>query len=206
MRRLERSFAKSLGEDVVLAFARVPLAPAELTRGERAELARVGSGDRDAEWLRGRAALRSALARRGEAPDTSGIRFPNARYSLSHSGGQAVAASALARGTGVDFECFRPIRAGTARFFLTEDECALVASLPSGSRSAALLRLWTVKEALFKADVDNAERTMRDYRLCDPAATAGFARTPDSAPQRYATRRTDAGVLTVAVTTGEAPC
>ena len=58
-------------------------------------------------------------------------------------------------------------------------------------RSARLLRLGTVKEALLKADRRNAQRTLRDYRVSEPGAIAGFAWTRDSVPQRYTTRPTD---------------
>ena len=100
-------------------------------------------------------------------------------------------------------ENFKPMREDAARFFLTGVECSWMASLPGAHRSAELLRLWTVKEALFKADLCNAGRTLRDYRVHDPRAVAGRARTPDFALQRYTSRRLNGGVLTVAITGGE---
>ena len=210
MRRLERSLSddlgRDLGRDIVLAITDTPLDRAELTSGERTGLSRLGSAERTAEWLRGRAALRSVLAERNESLDSSGLRFPNARYSLAHSDELAVAVGAHACGVGVDFEHFKPMREQAARFFLTDRERTWIGSLPGGERSVELLRLWTVKEALFKADVRNTRRTLRDYCVLEPWVVSGFAWAPDYAPQRYTTRRTAGGFLTVAITRGDRPC
>lgn len=109
----------------------------------------------------GRDALRIAAAAAGLPGDPAGYRFPHPRASVTHTERAGVAAVLLggaADGVGVDLEHDRPVRPAAARFYLRDDE-------PHDD----LLRLWTVKEALFKADPANATRLLRDYRANDPA-------------------------------------
>ena len=104
--------------------------------------------------------------------------------SLAHAAGAGACAAAVAPypsgllGVGVDLEPVRTASARTARFYLDVREEAWLAGVsPSDEwRSEQQLRLWTTKEALFKADPDNHESTLRDYRLLEPAAEAGGAR------------------------------
>ena len=171
-----------------------PLAVGELSAGERAAFDRLTGELRRRDWLLGRAALKRLLG----GADTSTVRFPHPRLSLAHSGGVAVAA-ALDRGAphaglGVDFELWRAPDARTARFFLHADERPREAS--------GLLRLWTVKEALFKATPANAGAQLLDYRLDDPGAAAGTARDGRGNAFRYASGMLPAGPLSVAVCVG----
>ncbi|MFJ9632495.1 phosphopantetheine-binding protein [Streptomyces sp. NPDC101175] len=109
----------------------------------------------------GRHALRIAAAAAGLPGDPADYRFPHPRASLTHTehaGVAAVLVGGAADGLGVDLEHDRPVRPATARFYLRDDE-------PRDE----LLRLWTVKEAMFKADLANATRVLRDYRANDPA-------------------------------------
>jgi acyl carrier protein len=88
-------------------------------------------------------------------------RFPHPRASVTHTeraGAAAVLVSGPASGVGVDLEHDRPVSPAMTRFYLRDDE-------PPGDP----LRLWTVKEAMFKADPGNATRLLRDYRVSDPA-------------------------------------
>jgi acyl carrier protein len=132
----------------------------------------------------GRAALRMAAALAGLPGDPDGYRFPHPRASVTHAE-HAVAAAVLvsvpACGVGVDLEGDRQVTPAIARFYLHDDE----------SRDDAL-RLWTVKEAMFKADPDNATRITRDYRVADPA-------------YRHASIRYHGGWLTVAARTRSDP-
>lgn len=116
----------------------------------------------------GRAALRVAAALAGLPGDPARYRFPHPRASVSHTeraGAAAVLLDGPARGVGVDLEHDRPVRPGMARFYLSDAEV-----------TSDLLRLWTVKEAMFKADLDNAARMLRDYRAADPAYQCVSAR------------------------------
>ena len=103
--------------------------------------------------------------------------------SLAHAAGAGACAAAVApypsglRGVGVDLEPVRTASARTARFYLDEREAAWLAGVSQSDerRSEQQLRLWTTKEALFKADPDNHDSTLRDYRLLEPAAEVGGA-------------------------------
>lgn len=167
--------------DVALAVATSPLAVDELTAGERA---RLPAGLRRHDWMLGRAALRA----HGIA-DTSSVAFPNRCLSLTHAGGVAVAArcDGAQAGLGIDLEGWRTIDARAARFYLRPEE------------TGDLLRLWTVKEALFKATPGNAGAVLVDYQIDDPHALSGVAGDRHGRTFEYLSRRRPEGWLTVAV-------
>ena len=151
-----------------------------------------------------RRALRIVRRSMGEA-HLAKISFPHARFSISHAGGTGAAVGAApgaTAGVGVDFEPVRQIDPATARFFLTDREQEWVADLDQDRVSAELLRLWTVKEAVFKADLGNAHALVGDYELDEPAATTGTARRVrgQAQPCLYSTLVEELGLLTVAVT------
>ena len=191
--------------EVEIAVARVPLAIDELTVGERVQLDRLSTACRRREWLTGRRALRFLLCRLGLPPDTSAVAFPNACLSLSHSAGVAVAAGVARRdvvGVGVDLETRPSFRPSAARFFLDDRERA-----DAGSDPRDLVRLWTVKEALFKANVANAGTRLLDYSIGDVSAEHGRATGPPGcAPLRYLTTSTARGIVTIAVSQRGEPC
>ncbi|HEX9444746.1 MAG TPA: 4'-phosphopantetheinyl transferase superfamily protein [Candidatus Binatia bacterium] len=201
---LERELKARLGTPFKLAVAGDPFPEAELTAGESARLRELRSTARRAAWLRGRAALKSLLGALGQNPDTSKIHFPSARFSLTHSGDHAVAVGALSpslRGIGVDLEIHREVHPDAARFFLNRREQSWWMELEKSVRSRELLRLWTVKEALFKSDPDNRDATLADYALEDPEKQAGGAFGPGAgAPaMRYGSLLLPDAVLSLAV-------
>lgn len=196
----------SRGLHVLLALSTEPLAPKELTRPEAAALAALPEGPRRRAWLTGRRALRRALAARGLPPDTSAHRFPSPVASLSHSaemGAAAVVVTApcAANGVGVDIQIGHVPDPRTPPFFLDSEEQRWLSALPGPDQPPARLRLWTVKEALFKADPGNATALLRDYVTVDPSAATGRAvragRTDTDL--RYRTLPVPNGALTVAV-------
>jgi hypothetical protein len=164
---------------------------------------------RRSSWLKGRAALkalslrtaRQKLARGAVAAkanpdsqndlqyskeqlqsvDTAAIRMPNEKLSLTHSDRMAVAAQTLdsSLGIGVDLEGGRAMQLGSSKFFLSEDEQAWINDLMCIHQPDALLRLWTVKEALFKADLRNEGKTLSQYHLVDPEKEIGLAITSE---------------------------
>ena len=155
-------------------------------------------------WLRGRSALKVVLARLGENTDSSGILFPAPRYSLTHCG-QTVVAVGLETGSpvggiGVDLEIGRTPPERSGRFFLTEEESAWVMRVDAAERDATLLRLWTIKEALFKADPDNAGRLLTQYRLEDPSSQVGRAFAFENVLE-YTSLAIPDGMLSVAIST-----
>lgn len=173
-----------------------------LTSKERERFGELGS-ERRLSWLKGRSALKRLLNAVGEDEETSNITFPSARFSLTHSGDLAVAIgteSATLLGIGVDLEVRRQVRSETARFFLTESERTWLMSFEQSRRSKCLLRLWTIKEALFKSDPRNLERWFSDYALQTPAEPRGRALVRGEAVLefRYSSFEVEEGVLSVA--------
>jgi hypothetical protein len=167
--------------DVDLAVATEPAPLAALSLGE---LARLPDGPRRHDWLLGRAALKAS-----GVGDTSTVAFPNRCLSLTHSAGVAVAARCDGdqAGVGVDLEGWRRIDPRAARFFLRPEE------------RGDLLRLWTVKEALFKATPANAGVVLVDFALEDCDAAGGTAHDRHGRTFDYLSRRHPEGWLTIAI-------
>jgi len=189
---------------VLLVASEAPLDARALTAGELTQVAALSGARRGALWLTARRALRLALAGTGRPTDTSAYRFPSPVASLSHSADLAVAAVLAADydgvvGVGVDIELDRVPDPRTASFFLTESELGWLESVPTDEVPAVLTRLWTVKEALFKADPVNAETTLRDYQIADPAAMRGRATRSGEIDFQYVSLARPRGVLSVAV-------
>jgi 4'-phosphopantetheinyl transferase EntD len=156
-----------------------------------------------AQRVAARRALRVVRLCVGEAGPAR-LAFPHPCFSVTHAGrvGGAVGCRpGTANGVGVDFEPHRVVDDAIARFFLTASEQAWVASLDRGELSGELLRLWTVKEAVFKADLENHDAMLGDYQLDDPTATTGIARRVrgSKVTRRYTTVTVEGGVLSVAV-------
>jgi hypothetical protein len=105
----------------------------------------------------------------------------------------AVAVWCDGKGTGVDLEVRAPSERA-ARRFLSAPEL-------EGARGAdGWLRLWTVKEACFKADLSNAGTSITAYEVDEPAPRSGTAaRKGTSSRFRYASLRAFGGWLSVAV-------
>ena len=186
-RDVEEELSVALGAAVQIRVARRPAALADLSAGERAQLPATG---RRRDWLLGRAALKALLGGR----DTSDVRFPNRCMSLSHAAGRGVAASCCGgqAGLGVDYEGWHGMDPRAARFFLGDHE----------RDGADLLRLWTVKEALFKATPDNAGVAFLDYTVAEPGALEGGATDRSGRGFHYASAAVPSGLLTVAVCDG----
>ena len=174
-------FSRALGLPMRLAAAAEPAY--DLAPGERAALERFKAERRRDSWLRGRAALKALL---GDV-DTTPLRFPHPELSLTHTEDVAVAVACEgAAGVGVDLEVRHPSERA-ARRFLSGPEFAAAAGPDDW------LRLWTVKEACFKADLDNAGRTVMEFSVDGPRARRGRLHFS------HASVRVFGGWLTVAV-------
>ena len=186
----ERAVSIELAAPVVLRGAASPVDLADLTGGERRQLPDAGSRRRR-DWLLGRAALKQVV----EGGDTSLLCFPHRCLSLTHSAGVAVAARADGgqAGVGVDYEGPHATDPRIAPLFLVERERAAAAGPDD------LLRLWTVKEALFKATPDNLGATFLDYEVAEPAALIGEAEDRTGRRLRYVSGGLNGGWLSVAV-------
>jgi len=201
----EASLANALLETfslpIVACVEGSPVSEDRLTSGETAELARLTAPGRRDSWLRGRAALKRLGTVMGEGEDTSLLKFPHPKLSLSHSETWAVAIgldSAKIRGIGVDLEVKSAPRPETARKFLNASETVWLRRMEPVDHPRLLHRLWTVKEAIFKADGDNKGRTLKEYALADPGFVAGRARRGDLL-FFYASFEVPGGFLSVAV-------
>ncbi len=156
-----------------------PAPAGPLTVLERAQLSALAGSERRRQWLTSRHALRVLLGLLGLPRDTATCGFPHRRLSLTHTARGAVAAGSIgpqSAGFGVDLETDRRIDPRTARFFLDDAELQWLASVPRADRAAEHLRLWTVKEAVFKADLTNRDAVLRDYTSEPLGAQAGWAR------------------------------
>ncbi len=96
----------------------------------------------------------------GGSFNTNSFRFPQKNCSISHCDDIVVCMlSPLSElnGLGIDIELHRAISINTGKLLLSNNEQRLLKTFNAYS-SEELLRLWTVKEALFKADMNNSKR------------------------------------------------
>ncbi|HEV3026788.1 MAG TPA: 4'-phosphopantetheinyl transferase superfamily protein, partial [Planctomycetota bacterium] len=101
-------------------------------------------------------------------------------------------------GLGVDLELKSQPKPETARRFLNPSEMVWLRRMDEAEHPRSLHRLWTVKEAIFKADPENQGRTLKDYALADPGFVAGRARR-GTRLFHYASFEVPEGFLSVAV-------
>ena len=138
---------------------------------EQALVQRFGVSLRIAIADSGREALSRALSAAARTLDTI-EHWPCSYASLSHSGDVAIAIvlppSIDAIGVGIDLEHERPIKPGMARLICDAHEHAWLAALPTERRAAETLRLWTAKEALYKADPVQGDAIVAEYALARP--------------------------------------
>lgn len=186
-------FSRALSEVTgVPSFVRVYRAERDIT------------AERDQERIEGREALRLLTQEMGEHV-VGEITFPHPRFSLSHTGnfraacGIAASGSDLVTGVGIDLELARPMAERIGKFFLTDEEFASVRPVSGATPDQTLLRLWTVKEAVFKSDPDNAGHVLRHYRVEDATALQGYA-TENTSGKRfwYCSQPFEGGWLSVA--------
>lgn len=177
--RVEAYVHRTLGISATVGVAPLQV-PAELdlTTQEQQQYDKVRGTPRSSSWLAGRAALKQVLRNLGEPIDTSDLMFPHARVSLTHSAGHAVALGVpkglRILGIGVDLETIKQLRPQGDRFFLAITECDWIRSSSPHAQAGDRLRLWTVKEALFKANPKNEGTMLRDYCLIHPSAHTGI--------------------------------
>lgn len=166
---LEQEIQSRLAIPVKVVVAQEPISLNQLSSQESNLLFRWKSSKRRDFWRRGREALQKLSEK---------MTFPHSRFSLTHSGDYAIAvgtSSAGFRGIGIDFEPFRKISFHAGRFFLTNTERVWVERQKESQREIHLLRLWTVKEALFKSCGGNGRRSLTQFVLGDPGKWQGNA-------------------------------
>jgi 4'-phosphopantetheinyl transferase len=157
---------------------------ARLSPDERRHAGRFGDPVQRARYAIARAALRQLLGWYTER-DPAGIRFAYGRagkprledtpvhFNVSHSGDLAVVALARNTTVGVDVERRKPsFRASdiASRLFHEEEKRQLTA-LPDNDLPGAVLRCWTMKEAVGKAIDLDLDQLLRDV-IVDANPTA----------------------------------
>jgi len=210
---LERAAASEFGVPIAVTVAREMIDLPALTPAERKIFERLKAEARQHTWLMGRAALKPLMRRLRAGDDTASLTFPHTRFSLAHTDEAAVAiATPTAQGLGIGVDVERADRQPqerAARFFLSAAEQKWLAAQPAADQPLALLRLWTVKEALYKANPDNAGTVLNEYETHNPGANAGTARIllPGSMWLfRYATYAFADAVVSIALTVGGSRC
>lgn len=204
---LTERFRRELGATVRLRIATAAAPEDELSEGEKSLLGRFEQRSRQVSFLRGRHALKRLLFEAGRSTDSSSISFPNAEYSITHAGEIAIAlalepSQSLKEfqlcGVGIDLEFERQMQPQSARFFLTDREAFC---RDHDHDQEYLLRLWTVKEAMFKSDPENCKRRFANYETADPQLWCGHGKiVGDGASRiRYSSVILQNGFLSAAV-------
>ena len=148
-------------------------------------------------------ALALALRAAERAPDAAPS-WPCPFASLTHSRAVAIAVAVPPEvctvGIGIDLEHDRPVKPAMARLICGDDERAWLAALPAERQGAEVLRLWTAKEALYKADPAQGDAIVAEYMLAHPGAsvTTGGRRGSDH-PATVTSLRPPGAVLSVAL-------
>ncbi len=198
---LETRVSAALHTPIHIAVCRSDHHAATLNPAEQAQLARFETDARRRDWRRGRLALKALLRSMGQSDDTSGIDFPCPRLSLTHGDG-----SALAVGTslpemriGVDYEALRSVNERIARWFLNDSELEWLAQFDAAERADALIRLWTVKEAVFKCHPENKGLVLKDFTIADPSSIVCDVRSSDGWVFRCVSVSEDRGYISIAI-------
>ncbi len=171
-----------------LAVSTRPVREVDLVGGEIAVRAQIATLPKARDWRLGRGALKQLL---GKNFDTTTLNFPHPRLSLTHAGGIAIAARSMDRPIGIDFEPIREMNPRATHLYLSPKERSEVGV-------EDWLRLWTVKEAIFKCDHGNRGRWLGGYRIETPRASRGRA-VRDDAEYHYASVEVFDGWLTLAM-------
>ncbi|TNF92235.1 MAG: 4'-phosphopantetheinyl transferase superfamily protein [Gammaproteobacteria bacterium] len=196
---LSHAFSQHLGRTLVIAVSSEPIQQELLGEKGRQIFQGFRYEKRRQEWSCGRHALLQVMRHVGDETDPDGLGFPHKRYSLTHSQGKAIAiadADSQLAGIGIDYESMRQMKPGVERFFLTDDERMDIQAV--GNDDTRLLRLWTIKEALFKADPKNGQRLLKDYHLQQPLEMHGAVSLHGSI-FHYICMAVDDGFISVAI-------
>lgn len=117
------------------------------------------------DWIASRTAIKELLGD-SEQIDLLNLSFPTPGLSITHTHEIGLAAKTANPDyfIGIDYEVGRTAPQETARFYLTQKEQNWL--FDGHFDDWDLLRIWTIKEAVFKSDLkNNANRQLRDYEL-----------------------------------------
>jgi len=163
---------KLKSKELIIAFSgknENHLTPVELNKCKYAQ-----NSSRFFDWVRGRCALKRVITSLNKDLDLAKVSFPHPFLSLSHTKDCAVAIGILnsgnaVKGIGIDLELDRKVSTKHMKFYLNDFESDLKIN------NDDMLRLWTVKEALFKADRNNDSNVLKDYIVKNSKTLSGKA-------------------------------
>lgn len=189
-------FSQQLGGELIVAIATEACELNTFSTAEQEQFATSRHPKHQAASLLGRTALKQLLIQLNLPTDTSAIHFPHPQLSLSHCGNLAIAVGSVQKpnepkvhGLGVDVLHNRVPNPGSERFYLTAGEQAWLQQQPEVDINQHRQRLWTVKEAVFKANLDNANhRLYTTYSLTSLETPTGNATDGAGKSYRYASR------------------
>ncbi len=198
---IEAMAANTLRTPVHIVASHTDCDGTSLNQAEQAQLDSFQFEQRRRDWRRGRLALKSLLRSLGRSDDTSRLRFPDAQLSLTHGDGAAYAVGALgaSRGIGVDFETLRPVRDRVAHWFLNDSELEWLAASDDVDRDRNIIRLWTIKEAVFKCHPSNTGLVLSDFTISNPSAGTCEVRAADGRVFQTMSCHIGSGILSIAV-------
>lgn len=199
--RLREYFATALNAPLLIAVQTPRDDSPELTPAEHEQLAGITAISRARDYQLGRGALKRVLAEQHRDADTTRLQWPDARCSLSHSGGYAVAVGLQSgEGIGVDLQLIKRPQAAVAERLLSSETLHYWQQLPESEQSDALLRFWTVNEAIYKACPGPQPAYFRHYRLNHPDRLNGTASIEGTALNfRAVSLQVPDGYLSIAV-------
>ncbi len=198
---LERRASETLGMPLHIAACRSDEDAGDLNAAEHAELERFETEARRRDWRRGRLALKSVLRSLDRSDDTSGIHLPVPQLSLTHSDEAAIAVGTpqLEALVGIDVEVPRRVNARMALWFLNEPELDWLGKRNVSVRAHDLVRLWTVKEAVFKCHPANRGLVMTDFTIAEPWSAASDVHDTAGRRFRCASFPEDLGIVSIAI-------
>ncbi len=178
---IEKEFHRVFGLPARFAWTSTPLSLDDLLPQEQLALKEAKNRGRfHASWFLGRAVARKLFSYLEIPIEATTLMMSQNKISLSHTknNAYAIGISEYTNGTfgiGLDVELSRTMQRDWGRFFLTPSEQQWLSNIPESSLSNTMIRLWTLKEALFKADLNNRQFDLPDYQLKDPSQWTGDA-------------------------------
>ncbi|MBT4762355.1 MAG: 4'-phosphopantetheinyl transferase superfamily protein [Bdellovibrionaceae bacterium] len=130
-------------------------------------------------WLNSRCALKKGFDSLQINSKILDLKFPSPTCSLTHSKDFSLAAFTLDnenKGIGVDLEFDRSPKLNGAKFFLTNEELEAYNHVEDLNKKKELyLKIWTIKEACFKAFPHNKNKRLKDFPLNLDFPSVGLA-------------------------------
>jgi phosphopantetheinyl transferase len=126
------------------------------------------------EWVASRFILKQILDF-GIDDNILSIKMPHLGVSITHTQEKALVLESFDRNLsiGIDYELRVKAPLESARFFLTEKEQNWL--YDGYFNEWELLKIWTIKEACFKAGMDNKKMGLKDFELIEPSLERGKA-------------------------------